>query len=93
MENPSYDLGIVSPNIPSDFLETNNTFEFARNLGIGDQVQSQLTIHTPGDDDYYRWRAPAAGWMSAELEFLHEVGARGGRCNGDTGCRNTKERK
>jgi M6 family metalloprotease-like protein len=72
--NSSYGLGIVSPAIPADFLEPNDSFEFARNLGMGDLAQSHLTIHTANNDDYYRWRAPATGWLTADLEFLHEVG-------------------
>ena len=56
--NPSYVLRAVLPGvIPVDSFEVNNRLETATDLGrlLGSQTWDQLTIHTSGDEDWYRF--------------------------------------
>ena len=51
--------------VPRDRLESNDCLDTAYDLGQGNRVETGLTIHEPGNDDYYRWTAPASGIRSS----------------------------
>lgn len=72
--NPNYKLTVDGPEAPGDYLESNDTLTTAANLGTGDRVESDLSIHAPGNDDYYRWIAPAVGNAVVTVSFQHALG-------------------
>lgn len=72
--NSSYDLEIVSPEVPEDLLEPNDDIPAAYNLGAGDVSLSGLTVHESDNADYYQWHAPDDGLLQVRLDFVHAVG-------------------
>ncbi|HYW79692.1 MAG TPA: PPC domain-containing protein, partial [Thermoguttaceae bacterium] len=72
--NPDYTLEIDGPDIPPDDFEMNDSFAAATILGRGDQTHAGLTIHTPGDTDWYQWTASASGMLTIDLLFSHAQG-------------------
>ncbi len=74
--NPDYALSITGTptTIAADSYEPNGSREFASRLGTGDHTLTNLTIHTAGDSDYYRWTAPAAGVLNVDALFQHAIG-------------------
>jgi hypothetical protein len=73
--HPHYDLIITSPVAPilPDAFEQNDTAATAKDLGSGDKSFSDLTIDIAGDDDWYRWQAPANGPLTVEALFTHST--------------------
>ncbi len=69
-----YDLEIDGPDAVGDYLEPNDTFATATNLGTGEFIGSGLSIHVPGDFDYYRWTAPDSGPLAVSLIFSYPKG-------------------
>jgi hypothetical protein len=58
-----------------DRFEANETFATAANLGtLGTRSEANLSIHTPGDDDVYRFTASATGEFTARVSFSHAAG-------------------
>jgi subtilisin family serine protease len=58
-----------------DRFEANETFATATNLGaLGTRSEANLSIHTAGDDDVYRFTASATGEFTARLSFSHAAG-------------------
>lgn len=76
--NRSYSLVIDGPGSAPpqpDHLEPNNSMATARNLGtLGDRTERGLSIHQPGDEDYYRFTAAASGMLDLEIDFEHSLG-------------------
>ena len=73
--NPSYSLTIIGPAIPPDFYEPNDTFAAATNLGtLGNVALAGLSIHAPGNDDYFRFTAAANGQAQISTTFSHALG-------------------
>ncbi len=66
--------------IPADYLEPNDSFDEATDLGTFTEELPDLTIHPiPGaefvsNEDYYRWKAPANGTMFVDAIFVHALG-------------------
>ncbi|MCU0875198.1 MAG: PPC domain-containing protein, partial [Pirellulaceae bacterium] len=60
--------------LAGDAYEPNDDFESARNLGQGDQTIYNLSIHAPGNNDWFRWTAPAGGDLTIAIDFLHAQG-------------------
>ena len=59
---------------PRDQSEPNDSFEQARDLGTGDRSLADMTVHAPGNDDWYRWTAGADGTLVIDLDFAHAGG-------------------
>jgi hypothetical protein len=57
-----------------DQFENNDTSATATDLGSGDKTFTGLTIDAGGDDDWYRWLAPATGKLSVGVIFEQEPG-------------------
>ncbi len=58
-----------------DRFETNDAVAQATDLGsIGDRVESDLSIHAPSNDDYFRVEMAAAGTLDVSISFLHSQG-------------------
>ena len=73
--NPRYEMEIVAPGPTGDDYEINDTFPQASDLGtLGDVVLTDLSVHLPGNDDYYRLTAAADGMMDVDLSFAHADG-------------------
>ena len=70
----SYDLVIDGPEILPDALEPNEAFAQAHDLGTRDQTHEGLTIHAPGNDDWYLWRASRSGTLDVEIRFSNSLG-------------------
>src|SRR5437763_1060774 len=63
--NPDYGLTIITAIAPDRF-EPNDSFGAATNLGnMVPHIENNLTVHAPGNDDYYRFTAPSAGKYQA----------------------------
>ena len=72
--NPDYGLTIITAIAPDRF-EPNDSFAGATNLaGIVPRMENNLTIHAPGNDDYYRFTAPSAGQFQAQISFNSALG-------------------
>ncbi|RIK77373.1 MAG: hypothetical protein DCC68_17415 [Planctomycetota bacterium] len=74
--SPDYDLSIDGPDGNfGDRFEPNDSFASAVHLGqMGDRVETGLSIHAPGNDDYYRFTAAATGTLDVSLNFIHALG-------------------
>ena len=70
----NYTLVINGPGLPADALEANNTAASATILSSADQDIPGLTIHEPGDVDWYRWRSSASGVLNVDVSFVHAQG-------------------
>jgi Lysyl oxidase/Bacterial pre-peptidase C-terminal domain len=71
----AYFLSIDGPGSPADNFESNDDFNTAYPLGVvGDLTLSDLSIHLPGNDDYYQIFAADNGNIDIELSFIHEEG-------------------
>jgi hypothetical protein len=58
-----------------DRFEPNDTFELASNLGTVDsRIEPELTIHLPGNNDYYQFLAAKTGPAQIDLLFEHAAG-------------------
>src|SRR4051812_47482355 len=72
--NPDYGLTIITAIAPDRF-EPNDSFGAATNLGnIVPRLENNLTVHAPGNDDYYRFTAPSAGQFQAQISFNSALG-------------------
>ena len=60
--------------LAADIFEPNESMEQAFDLGASSQTHDQLTIHLPGNHDWYRWTAPTQGRLSVEVTFRHADG-------------------
>ena len=68
--HPLYDLTIDSPGILPDRFEPNDSFATATDLGaLAYRAESGLTVHTSGNDNYYRVDVPGDGKVYAHLLF------------------------
>ncbi len=58
-----------------DGFEDNDSYATARGVAsIGDPTYTNLTIDTPGDEDYYKFTAQATGNARVDLDFSHAQG-------------------
>jgi hypothetical protein len=58
-----------------DKFEPNDSFEMAANLGTVDALmETDLTIHLPGNNDYFQFLAAKSGPMQVQILFDHEMG-------------------
>ncbi|MEX2308755.1 MAG: lysyl oxidase family protein [Pirellulales bacterium] len=73
--NPEYELTIGGLEPGGDAFEPNNSFTAAYDLGIvGDFSASGLSIHAPGNEDYYKITAADDGNIEILISFLHAQG-------------------
>lgn len=72
--NPNYTLTVDGPEAPGDYLESNDTLATAGNLGTGNRTETGLSIHAPGNEDYFRWFAPGVGSALVTVNFQHALG-------------------
>ena len=72
--NPDYDMTIDGPDILPDRFEPNNDWQHPFNLGVGNRIEQDLTIHEAGGVDFYRWVAAGAGTLDVSLFFTHAQG-------------------
>jgi subtilisin family serine protease/subtilisin-like proprotein convertase family protein len=74
--NPDYTLQLlVSQSSIADRFEPNDSFATAQDLGsIGSRNEASLSIHTPNNDDYYRFTAAMTGVLTADVLFRHAAG-------------------
>jgi hypothetical protein len=72
--NDNYGLTIVTAIAPDRF-EANDTFATARNFGsVSALIENNLTVHAPGNDDYYRFMPGASGPFTAQISFTNSLG-------------------
>jgi subtilisin family serine protease/subtilisin-like proprotein convertase family protein len=74
--NPNYTLRlVVSQALPGDRFEANDTFAQATDLGVlGSRHEPNLSIHLPGNDDYYRFTPAISGTLTADVFFTNSLG-------------------
>lgn len=72
--SPGYDLLIDGPEILPDVYEPNDSFAQAWDLGSEDQAHGGLTIHSPGNEDWFKWTSPGLGSVDVNLYFPHAEG-------------------
>jgi len=61
--------------IQPDRFEPNEAWNVASDLGVvGERVESGLTVHAPGNDDYYRVAPAESGTLYVDVLFSHELG-------------------
>jgi subtilisin family serine protease/subtilisin-like proprotein convertase family protein len=61
--------------IAADRLEPNDSFAQATDLGeLGSRTEADLSIHAPGNDDYFRFTAQMSGALTADVLFNHAEG-------------------
>jgi subtilisin family serine protease/subtilisin-like proprotein convertase family protein len=61
--------------VPADSFESNDSFAQATDLGaLGSRIETGLTIHAAGNDDYYRFTAAMSGVLTADVLFSHAEG-------------------
>ncbi len=72
--NPQYELAIDGADITPDVLEPNGSPDEAFNLEAGDVTITGLTIHQPGDEDWFRWIANQGSTLNIDLGFSHDIG-------------------
>ena len=85
-ENPDFSLTIEAPHeadhengtFSPDLAESNDTLETAHDLGLltGFQELGPLSIHEPGDEDWFRFETAATSttWDGATIAFWNEEG-------------------
>ncbi|HEV8604639.1 MAG TPA: SdrD B-like domain-containing protein, partial [Tepidisphaeraceae bacterium] len=72
--NPDYGLTIITAIAPDRF-EPNDSFIANTFLGnVSPRIENNLTIHAPGNDDYYRFSSPASGPYTAQISFNNALG-------------------
>jgi subtilisin-like proprotein convertase family protein len=58
-----------------DRFEANDTIATATNLGTaGNRTENDLSIHAPGNDDYFHMQINRAGTLDIAIAFSHEQG-------------------
>ncbi len=58
-----------------DRFEHNDSFAEAADLGTqGDRTETELTIHAPGNNDYYLLTAGDSGTLNVDILFSHSLG-------------------
>jgi hypothetical protein len=77
--NREYELLINGPsgggNLPPDRFEPNDGPEFGRHLGAAGSIREcNLSIHAPGNNDFFYVTAAGSGAMSVEVLFSHSAG-------------------
>ena len=73
--NSNYTLTIDQPEHPEpDQFEENDAFATAAGLQAIDQVYSDLSVDSPGDDDYYSLVPATSGWLATSLGFQNSQG-------------------
>lgn len=72
--NPAYRLAIDAANVPADVHEPNDTPDRAVDAGSGNMHYDDLTIHVPGNSDWFVWTAPDFGNFEATSRFRHAYG-------------------
>jgi subtilisin family serine protease/subtilisin-like proprotein convertase family protein/methionine-rich copper-binding protein CopC len=61
--------------IAADRLEPNDSFAQATDFGpLGSRSEADLSIHTTGNDDYFRFTAQMTGALTADVVFNHAEG-------------------
>jgi subtilase family serine protease/regulation of enolase protein 1 (concanavalin A-like superfamily) len=60
--------------LAADVFEPNDTWDQAFDLVAGVQTHTGLTIHAPGNDDWYKWTAMANGTLNLDARFAHTAG-------------------
>lgn len=60
--------------LKKDAYEPNNTLTKAADLGSGPVQLEHLTIHAPGNEDWYAWRATESGPIDVITHFDHSEG-------------------
>ncbi len=72
--NPDYGLTIITAIAPDRF-EPNDSFIASTFLGnVSPRIENNLTVHAPGNDDYYRFSSPASGPYTAQISFDNALG-------------------
>jgi subtilisin family serine protease/subtilisin-like proprotein convertase family protein len=74
--NPSYTLQLgVTEAPPGDRYESNDSFAEATDWGVVlNRTETDLSIHLPDNDDYYRFNAGLTGTLMADLLFDDAAG-------------------
>lgn len=76
--NPEYSVSYNVTTLEGDFAEANNAIQDAWELGEveGSAYWDELSIHTPGDDDWFSFElSEEAGWIHhAAVLFSHDEG-------------------
>ncbi|MGA2499329.1 MAG: pre-peptidase C-terminal domain-containing protein, partial [Tepidisphaeraceae bacterium] len=72
--NPSYTLSVAAPTLTPDRFEPDDSFAQAASLGTGYRTETGLSIHAPGNDDYYKTTAAVSGILSVDLTFTAALG-------------------
>lgn len=71
--NPNYDLSIFGPGVQADRFESNDSMASATLLGPGDVSEVDLSLHSPADNDWFKWTAPSGGQAAIDVRFLHRI--------------------
>src|SRR5687768_640277 len=59
----------------ADRFEPNDSYEAATNLGtLGDRTENNLSIHAPGNNDYFQFKAAGTGAVSITFAFDQSQG-------------------
>ena len=69
-----YDLVVSSQGPAQDLYEPNDTRDEAHDLGSTDRHLENVTIHTAGDEDWFKITTPAMGSLSVVAVFEHSLG-------------------
>ena len=74
--NPSYALQLaVTQAPPGDRFEPNDSFATAQDFGsLSNRAEAGLSIHFPGNGDYYRFTPAITGTFAADVFFSHTAG-------------------
>ena len=70
--NPGYSLSVLE--IPLDGFEPNNSRATAHDLMSTTPTLNSLSLHTPADNDFFRFVAPGDGTFVVDATFLHSNG-------------------
>ena len=69
-----YTLIVDGPAQQADQFENNDQFSAPADLGFGDQIHTNLTLHQAFDDDWYKWTALEDGDFEASIFFNGALG-------------------
>jgi hypothetical protein len=73
-----YSLVVDGPepgiSLTPDAFEPNDTTETATERSGANQTLLNLSLHAPGDQDYFRWTAQAEGFLTVNARFTHAEG-------------------
>ncbi|MCA9264190.1 MAG: hypothetical protein KDA60_10100 [Planctomycetales bacterium] len=72
--HPNYDLIINGPHISVDALGAIDIPDAAADLGHGPITIPDLSIETPGGEDWFRWMPLESGTLNVDVTFSHALG-------------------